>query len=39
MASTDKSIDALPGLRIGDTKKIEEFNLYMIWVYARFNPE
>lgn len=33
-------IDGLPGLRIGDTKKIDwKINLYMIWVYAKFNPD
>jgi hypothetical protein len=26
-------VGALPGLRIGDIKKFEEHNLYLIWVY------
>jgi hypothetical protein len=41
MVSTGMQIGALhtnklgmPGLRLGDIKKIEEFGLYMIWVYS-----
>jgi hypothetical protein len=42
MASTGMRIGALhldeegrPGIRLGDLKKIDEFGLYMIWVYSR----
>lgn len=30
---------ASTGMRIGDIRKIEEFNLYLIWVYNRSNPD
>ena len=33
MASTGMKVGALSGLRIGDIKKMSEFNLYLIWVY------
>jgi site-specific recombinase XerD len=39
MASTGMRIGALPELRIGDIRKIDEFNLYIIWVYNRSNPD
>lgn len=32
-AFTGMRVGALPGLRIGDIKKFEEHNLYLIWVY------
>jgi integrase len=35
MASTGMRIGALRELRLGDLKKIDEFNLYMFWVYSR----
>jgi hypothetical protein len=35
MASTGMRIGGLKDLRIGDLKKIDEFGLYMIWVYNR----
>lgn len=33
MASTGMRLGALSGLKLGDLKKIEEFGLYLIWVY------
>lgn len=33
MASTGMRLGAIPGLRISDIKKVEEFGLYLIWVY------
>jgi integrase len=35
MASTGMRIGGLKDLQIGDLKKIDEFGLYMIWVYNR----
>lgn len=35
MTSTGMRIGALRELRYGDIKKIDEFGLYMIWVYNR----
>jgi hypothetical protein len=35
MTSTGMRIGGLKDLQIGDLKKIEEFGLYMIWVYNR----
>ena len=34
MASTGMRVGAIPGLRISDIRKIEEFNLYLVNVYA-----
>jgi integrase len=33
MGSIGMRLGALPGLKLGDLKKIEEFGLYLIWVY------
>lgn len=35
MASTGMRIGALPQLRVGDIKKMDEFDVYMIWAYNR----
>jgi integrase len=35
MASTGMRIGALPGLRVGDIKRMDEFGVYMIWAYNR----
>jgi len=35
MASAGMRIGALPGLRVGDIKRMDEFGVYMIWVYNR----
>jgi integrase len=35
MASTGMRVGGLKDLQIGDLKKIDEFGLYMIWVYNR----
>ena len=35
MASTGMRVGAIPGLRLGDIKKMDEYGLYMIWVYNR----
>jgi integrase len=34
MVSTGMRVGAIPGLRVGDIKKIDEFNLYLVNVYA-----
>jgi hypothetical protein len=34
MASTYMRVGAISGLRILDIKKIDEFGLYLIWVYS-----
>lgn len=34
MASTGMRIGGLPGLRISDIRKIDEYGLYLIWVYS-----
>jgi integrase len=34
IGSLFKNKQGMPGLRLGDIKKIEEFGLYMIWVYS-----
>ena len=39
MASTGMRIGALPGLRVGDIKKIDELGLYMIWAYNRYRAD
>ena len=33
MVSTGMRVGALPGLRLADVKKFDEFGLYLIWVY------
>ena len=33
MVSTGMRVGALPGLRLSDIKKFDEFGLYLIWVY------
>ena len=35
MLSTGMRIGELQGLQIGDIRKIDEFSLYLIWVYNR----
>lgn len=39
MVSTGMRIGGLRELQIGDLKKIDEFGLYMIWVYNRFRKD
>ncbi len=39
MTSTGMRIGGLRELRYGDIKKIDEFGLYMIWVYARYRKD
>ena len=34
MVSTGMRVEAIPGLRVGDIRKISEFNLYLVNVYA-----
>ena len=35
MASTGMRVGAIPGLRIADIKKFDEYDLYLIWVYNK----
>jgi site-specific recombinase XerD len=39
MASTGMRIGGLRELRYGDIKKIDEFGLYLIWVYNRYRKD
>lgn len=39
MASAGMRIDGLRGLVLGDIKKMDEFGLYLIWVYNRSRKE
>lgn len=39
MASTGMRISGLRELRYGDIKKIDEFGLYLIWVYNRYRKD
>jgi integrase len=39
MASTGMRIGGLRELRIGDIRKIDEFGLYLIWVYNRYRRD
>ena len=39
MVSTGMRIGGLRELQIGDIKKIDEFGLYLIWVYNRLTKD
>ncbi len=39
MVSTGMRVGAIPGLRLSDIKKMDEFGLYLIWVYNNSEKE